>query len=374
MQLAVGEANFAAKELGLKEPLPIVVPTDKDQWEIGPPPNGFEVYLSGQNYSFEFRQGRLHEIRKDDWLKKITPPITQFWELSERPSLLDTNTAYQLATQWLSSLSIDVAELERKHSPRVFQVPARKTDKKGRAEPGLSSLVALPLFMIGWGEDEMNPKLKELMESRARERNRAIPVRPPNSRCPAFVEVMGTTKELIELTINDASLIKRPALQITNAAELLGPTPPPQHFVEEFLGGREAYETIARPDKVEAWLLTSRSSGASKRDRAGPVKLTPQTSRMFSDVLLNFDSYRWGVTKNCVMDEGARLRFTRTNGIVDVRLCYECDMLTVSHNGSTKHGDFDPGHNSLVKALQLAFPKDQIVATLKLKGKSSNED
>jgi len=37
------------------------------------------------------------------------------------PSLLDTNTAYQLATQWLAAVSVDVGELEKKYRPLSVQ-------------------------------------------------------------------------------------------------------------------------------------------------------------------------------------------------------------------------------------------------------------
>jgi len=68
------------------------------------------------------------------------------------------------------------------------------------------------------------------------------------------------------------------------------------------------------------------------------------------------------------MDEGARLRFTRGANTVDIRLCYQCDMLTVSHKGNTHLGDFDYAHDALAKALQAAFPNDEVVKGLQLKG------
>jgi hypothetical protein len=370
MQLMVGEANFAAKQLDLKEPMPFVVPAKVDPGDVESPVHGVAGSVSSPNYDFYFAEGRLRSVRRRDWFKKISPPANDVLELADRPSLLDTNTAYALARAHLAALSVDVAELEKKCPPVIFQLRGMKrgVDRRRTGEP-----VAIPLFMIGWGEDPMNAMLQE----RLRQTDRPLPQRPPSDRCPVFVEILGTTRELIELSINDPTFIKRPPLQLTNREELLGPTPPPRHFVEELVGGKDAYETMAAPDKVEAWLLTSSFGGeqpVEKKDRTPAVKLTPQAAKAFSDALLDFDTYLWNVRKKCIMDEGARLRFTRGGDTVDVRLCYECDMLTVTHRGQTNDGDFDGGNNALVDALLAVFPDDASVQGLKTTGKYRNEN
>ena len=362
MQLMVNEANFAAKQLDLKETVPPVVATDSNRWSVEPVTEGIGGSVESENYTFWFHQGKLRSINKIKWFQKVSPPANSVLDLADRPSLLDTNSAYQLAKERLVALSVDVAALEKEHPPTIFQVRGKKPGPNGEPLAGPNTIIAAPLFMIGWGEDPVNP----ILQARLRELNRPMPVRPPY-QSPVFVELLGTTRELIELKINDPSLMQRPALQLTNADQLLGPTPPPQHFVEEFVGGKDAYETIAKPDKVEVWLLTP-GIEHPKVDRAGPVKLTAATAKAFSDALLNFDSYLWNVGKQCIMDEGARLRFTRGADTVDIRLCYQCDMLTVAHNGTTKMGDFDNAHDALAKALQAAFPNDETVKNLPLKG------
>jgi hypothetical protein len=363
MQLMVNEANFAAKQLDLKETVPPIVATDSNRWSVEPVTEGIGGSVDSENYSFWFHNGKLRSIDKIKWFQKISPPANSVLDLADRPSLLDTNSAYQLAKERLAALSVDVAALEKEHPPTIFQVRGKKRGPNGEPLTGSNTLISSPLFMIGWGESPVNP----ILQARMRELNRPMPVRPPSDLSPVFVEFLGTTRELIDLKINDPSLLKRPVLQLTNAEQLLGPTPPPQHFVEEFVGGKDAYETISKPDKVEVWLLTA-GIDHPKVDRAGPVKLTAVTAKAFSDALLNFDSYSWRDGKQCIMDEGARLRFTRGADTVDIRLCYQCDMLTVTHKGSTRMGDFDYAHNALAKALQAAFPNDEIVKALQLKG------
>jgi len=359
-QLLVGEANFVAQRLNLPS-----VPTKTNQLsysDISSPTQGVEGSLGTGDYSFDFTKGRLRSVQKRDWFKKITPPVQDLFELAERPSLLDTNSAYQLATQWLAAVAVDVTELERKFPAVVFHLRARNRDADGRRLPGVANI---PLFMIGWGDEPMNPLLRE----KKHELNRPMPQRPPSSSSPVFVEILGTTKELLELKINDPSFLKRPELQIKNADELLGPLPPPRHFVEELLGGKITYETIANPDKVESWLLTSHSTDdepLKTKDRAGAITVRTEIAKTFSDTLINFDSYSWGMSKGCVPDFGARLRFRQGDNVVGIRLCYECGILEVTHNEQTHNADFDPAYNTLVKAIQAVFPGDGIITNLKL--------
>ena len=57
LQLMVGEANFTAKQLDLKEPLPIVIPADTNKWEVMPPPMGVGGMILTSNFDFEFGGG-----------------------------------------------------------------------------------------------------------------------------------------------------------------------------------------------------------------------------------------------------------------------------------------------------------------------------
>lgn len=361
MQLMVNEANFAAKQLDLHETVPAIVATDTNRWSVEPVTEGVGGSVDSENYSFWFHEGKLRSIDKIKWFQKISPPVASVLDLADRPSLLDTNSAYQLAKERLAALSVDVIALEKEHPPTIFQVRGKKRPTNRGDLPG--PMVAAPLFMIGWGHEPVSPT----MQARMGELNRPMPVRRPSSQSPVFVEFLGTTRELLHLNINDAALLVRTPLQLTNAEQLLGATPPPQHFVEDFVGGKEAYETIEKSDKVEVWLLTP-GVEKPKVDRAGPVKLTGAKAKAFSDALINFDSYLWTVAKNCILDEGARLRFTRGADTVDFRICYECDMLSVAHSGSSHIGDFNNhAHDALVKALQAAFPNDDIVRNLPLR-------
>jgi len=365
LQLMVGQANFAAKQLDLKEPLPIVIPADTNKWEVAPPPMGIGGYLSCSNYSFEFSNGQLRSIRKQDWLRKISPPVQNVLDLGEQPSLLDTNSAYQLATQRLASISVDISSLVRTSPPAIFQVIGRKRDALGRPLPGDGNIAITPLFMIGWGEDPINSRLR----ARLKTLNRPLHPRPPSRMSPVYMEILGTTREIIELDVCDESLFKSAPLQLTNAAELLGPLPPKSHFIEGMVGGKDAYKTVALPDEVEAWLLNGRGAGENidpLANRTGAVELKTVDAKQFSDALLNFDSYSWGTAKMCSPEFGVRLRFTRGGDTVEFLLCYECKILEVSHNGKiqTQEMNFDYAEAALVKAIQSVFPDDNAIKKL----------
>ena len=364
LQLMANEANFTAKQLGINETVPPPAAMDTNNCYVDTPPYGIGGSVSSANYSFEFHNGRLRSIRKTKWLEKSSAH-GDILALAGQPSLLDTNTVRQFAKEKLAGISVDVDALEHTFEPDIFQVPARRRDASGQALPNVSDNVAVPLFLIGWGEAPVGSIIRERLAQSGRSLS---PHRPPDSQSPVFMKILGTTKEVVELNIQDASFLKRPPLQLTNAAELLGPLPPPRHFVEELVGGPEAYKTIESPDKVQAWLLTGindNPGGTTNKDRTGPVQLNAIEAKKFSTTLLNFDAYAWQGGKACMVDFGARLKFTRGNDTVDVRLCFQCNILEVSHNGSSKLRDFDPGRAPLVKALQSAFPKDPVVKNLK---------
>ena len=347
LQLLVGQANNVAKQLDLKEPLPIMIPAaiTTNGNEIFSPVTGVGGSILTSNYVYSFRKGQVEWIQKIGWANKINPPLTNTTAWTYQISLIDTNGAYTLATQWLSALSIDVRKLEGQYPAHVFQstVPGINGDQSNLEE---KERIPIPLFEISWSQQSP----------------------PYNPTAPVRVKILGTTKELLQLSIRDVAFFTQAPLCVTNATELLGPLPPPRHFVEELVGGKDAYETVVSPDRVEAWLLNGEGRGErpQKAIRTGLLELKPKIAKAFSAALLDFDSYWWTAQKLCSPDYGLRLRFIRGSDKVEFILCYDCDILQVTHNGKTKEENFDFAHNKLVKALQGAFPKDEVVKKLKL--------
>jgi hypothetical protein len=175
---------------------------------------GLYGYLDITNFEFGFNEGRLVHIMRLD------APQTEYYarrlnELVGKPSLIDTNGAYQLATQWLAAVDIDVTALEKQsgllikggHSVNQLHYLAR----------GATNYITLPLYYVDFGSQHF----------------------PASGNLKAFdeplvsVEILGTTKELQELTIGANTMggnipyDHRPLLLVTNALDLIRTSNPP---------------------------------------------------------------------------------------------------------------------------------------------------
>ncbi len=356
LQLMVGQANLAVEQMHLPEPVPIVVPADTKHYEVGSPIRGLDGWINTTNFRFEFMKGRLAHISQLNWLKKISPPVSSDSELTNRVSLIDTNGAYQLATQWLAGLSVDVPALQRKFSLHIAQSRAytQTTNQFGKTEV---VRVPIPVFEVSWGN---RPDFMLGMN-------------------PAYVKIYGPTKELITFGFR-GDMVKqipftKPPLEVTNADELIGPLPSQESYVKELFGGDEAYQTVKSPDYVEAWLLypdPDENVDGKPTIRAGPKKLVFERAEAFSNVLLDFNTYEWKVQKMCSPDFGLGLRFVRGHDKVEFLFCYDCDILEVTHNGHTEQENFDFAHNQLVWAAQDAFPWDSALGKLEISDEASS--
>lgn len=226
LQRMITEANFLVKQLKLPTPYPIRL-TDipslqypyvgiAEGWTaivLNPwgtniyNPNipraqrlrGLELGADGKfettNFEFGFSGGSLNHITRLD-----TPDDERYAlrldELVGKPSLIDTNGAYQLATQWLAAVDIDMAAVRKlKWTVTQLHYLAR----------GATNTVTLPIYYVRFGNEHI----------------------PASGNLPAMdnplvsVEILGTTKELQELRINwhASYLSRRPLLIITNALD-----------------------------------------------------------------------------------------------------------------------------------------------------------
>lgn len=219
------EANFFSEQLKLPTPHPIQS-SDAHIW-VSPPwfnksdstntslskadrVRAATFFASGvvESGNFSFVLGGIanrrsihrFKIKDEDSIFDLYP------ELSKTPSLIDTNGAYQLATQWLSAISVDVPALERKNKPtfdqRFFWGKAEDLPKDDRwtNPPATTNKTLLPIFSVSWGD-------------------------------AVSVTILGTTKELMALGMEGNSFVRYPPLIITNAMELnTRPDPPIKHL------------------------------------------------------------------------------------------------------------------------------------------------
>lgn len=248
VQLMLGEANYVADKLKLPTPRPIQ-PTDIQYHYISPPwysmlkettrPYGpitvfsnrifdtnipreqrarsFKVCLRGTiettNFLFVFNKGRLSDV------EHIAGHDLQYYpddieKLIGKPSLINDAQAYEIATQWLNAVDIDVWAMEKKYPPQVNQLSVLPVNS--------TNVVKVPMYFVHWGwEHFVNGDANHSVIS--------------NSLVE--VKILGTTKELMELRLpdslfSDTSFSKRPSLLITNAIDLLRMGNPPAKHLE----------------------------------------------------------------------------------------------------------------------------------------------
>ncbi len=186
-QLMLAEANTVRKDLKL--PVDPIQPGDITEQYVRPPRFGYGGHLTTARYDFQFdTAGKLQTLLRFSLVWPPEPIETTYGRLFKSPSLLDTNSAYQLATQWLAQLSVDVAALEAKYTASVGQQEWSNKSK----DP--SKPVYLPVYLVRW--------------------------RAGRSKQAAEVHILGTTKELLMLRIDDPSFSSRAPLVITEPAEL----------------------------------------------------------------------------------------------------------------------------------------------------------
>ncbi len=248
-QLMLAEANFFVDRLDLPESRPlqaanagvVVSPPllaglgriETASFLYSFPGDGRFTQLTNDNgTTFPVpERGKLAYVVRKEPFKKYAATFEDTYEpLSKLPCLIDTNSAYQLATQWLAAVSVDVAALERKHKPLSVQqfyldppmsleayVELRRT---GQPIPAPHVKKPRPIFDVTWGGTA-------------------------DDTPAVWVEIFGVTKELIHLRMEDTSFLKRPPIVITNALELNAqPTPPTKQLQTPTNG-------VPPPDKVQ---------------------------------------------------------------------------------------------------------------------------
>ena len=151
--------------------------------------------LESTNFCFSFGKGQLWYVYRHNQEGLQYHP--SFDKLAVTPSRIGDAGAYQLATQSLAAVSVDVASMEKKIKPLVWRQPYRYPD-------GTTNEVLLPFFYVQWGQGDF-PAVR--------------------------VTIDGTTKEVLGISMEDTSFSRRPPLVIPNARKLNDtPDPPVKHL------------------------------------------------------------------------------------------------------------------------------------------------
>lgn len=195
-RLLLQEANQVATELGLSEEVPltenIVTFTTlpfghayRDKGHVGAVMSRHYEYRVGNSWKF-------NQLLVASWSEVCANYVRSYRWPSDR---LDTNAAYNLATQWLAAVSMDVAGLNR--DCMMHAAPATHWNRFRWNTP-FTNATFTPIYNVYW-----------------------IPRQATNNCVAADVELFGPDKTLLSLRIEDPKYNLRKSLQFTNLDELL---------------------------------------------------------------------------------------------------------------------------------------------------------
>lgn len=118
LMLMVSEANFFCSQTCLPTTLPVTASDLRKGGHVGPPTLGnFSGSVLTDAYFFGFSQGHLANFRKRGFMPQSSDQAIRErnLELAKFSSLIDTNGAYRLATNWLGGLGLDLGALHAKY-------------------------------------------------------------------------------------------------------------------------------------------------------------------------------------------------------------------------------------------------------------------
>lgn len=202
MAVMMVQANFLMSKLHLKESEPIRSQDIIAQRIHGPFLTGFIGGIDTTKYHFGFfDSGREIIITKlEDFhyqsmgLYRGNQSMKEFMErFSKIKSTIDTNDAYRLATNWLTTIGIDVERLQKENPVKVQQ--QFTLSKKGGEVP-------CPLFYVQWGkqgEDQFGHPRLPVIE----------------------VMISGINRELLHLIVGNDAYAKRPFALLKDTDKLL---------------------------------------------------------------------------------------------------------------------------------------------------------
>jgi hypothetical protein len=189
LRLVLQEVNRVAEQLQLPEQLPI---TETNVIKAFINPFGYAYAkkavgnVTTRRYAYYVSQGNMlsyiESPHQDQECRRFQASHT--WPISR----MDTNQAYQLATQWLTAASMNVEALNRDCSVTV------ELDK-AYVHPPAGKFV--PVYNVCWSKGKQGV---------------------------ASVRAFTPTKQLLQLRVEDPNYIMRSPLVFTNLADLLSQT------------------------------------------------------------------------------------------------------------------------------------------------------
>jgi len=198
LAVMLAEINFCSGRLHLSDNKPPLRRQDCTAIHIDAPSDFIKfagLVTTKESFSFSFvKSARLRYVVKLDNQGRQSFGIPRgedetivscLERLSHMKSMINSNDAYRLGTNWLVAMGADLKRLEAEHPPVVEQ-------QLWKSSPGGD--VPIPLFYIWWGDDAASG---------------------------VHVMISGLTGELLNLCQDDDSYSKRPSALIKDVDQLL---------------------------------------------------------------------------------------------------------------------------------------------------------
>ncbi len=150
--MMLAQINFFCSKLGLNAGHKVTESDMREGGHVGPPnTNNFTGSILTEKYFFGIWHGYLANCYIQGFNPQSDADVKKRnIELSKMSSLIDSNGAYQLATNWLSKSGIDVIGMERKYKMNLVQW---RYYPDGQLNEGLGpgrKEIKLPVYQVEW--------------------------------------------------------------------------------------------------------------------------------------------------------------------------------------------------------------------------------
>lgn len=142
--------------------------------------------------------------------------------------------------------------------------------------------------------------------------------------------------------------------------------------------GEAAMDIVLGADKVEVYRLEKSLDDPAKLSPEESAKLVAGLARIktkvadvpdgwgakFAEEIAQDSSYGWDYAKGCKPMSGVLVRYHRESDVVDVSICFQCEMLSIAKRGEERWEDFDPIKAKIAALVKPLFPDDAAIQKL----------
>ena len=147
--------------------------------------------------------------------------------------------------------------------------------------------------------------------------------------------------------------------------------------ISEVFGDTENFAMMKSAKKVTACRLELKKDAEGEKmyegsenldnyDEGPDVVVSSAQVTHLRKIFASPGTYGFEIAKPCIPVSGVRIRFVAADSVVDINLCFDCNILEVRRDGKGVGGeDFDSAEKELIALTQQLFPDDPEIQALK---------